>query len=43
MSVPVFFFERRKKNENIYQKYGLAVEEIIADAFKKLSKSTVSS
>jgi hypothetical protein len=25
----------RKKNEDIYQKYGRTVEEIIADAFKK--------
>lgn len=30
--------EWRKKNENIYQKYGRAVEEIIADEFKKKPK-----
>ena len=35
--------EWKKKNEDIYQKYGWAVEEIIADVFKKLSKNTVSS
>jgi|Wag4MinimDraft_14_1082654.scaffolds.fasta_scaffold07706_1 hypothetical protein len=30
-----------KKNEDIYQKYGCAVEEIIADAFKKPKQGKV--